>query len=56
MMGLMVSPLTGADGNVEFLAYLEAHAAQGSGPSVATAAAVAAAVSEAASRHGTGSD
>ncbi|MDQ1439842.1 MAG: rRNA (cytidine1920-2-O)/16S rRNA (cytidine1409-2-O)-methyltransferase, partial [Acidimicrobiaceae bacterium] len=26
MMGLMVSPLTGADGNVEFLAHLRAHA------------------------------
>jgi 23S rRNA (cytidine1920-2'-O)/16S rRNA (cytidine1409-2'-O)-methyltransferase len=26
MMGIMVSPLTGADGNVEFLAHLKAHA------------------------------
>jgi 23S rRNA (cytidine1920-2'-O)/16S rRNA (cytidine1409-2'-O)-methyltransferase len=26
MMGVMVSPLTGADGNVEFLAHLRAHA------------------------------
>lgn len=26
MMGAMVSPLTGADGNVEFLAHWQAHA------------------------------
>lgn len=35
MMGVMVSPLRGADGNVEFLAHLRAHAA---GPSVDEAA------------------
>lgn len=29
IMGLMVSPLTGAEGNVEFLAHLAAHAATG---------------------------
>ena len=33
MMGAMVSPLTGADGNVEFLAHLRAHVA-GPGPVV----------------------
>ena len=28
MLGLMVSPLTGAEGNVEFLAHARAHAAE----------------------------
>jgi 23S rRNA (cytidine1920-2'-O)/16S rRNA (cytidine1409-2'-O)-methyltransferase len=31
MMGVMVSPLRGADGNVEFLVHLRAHAAPGAG-------------------------
>lgn len=31
MMGLMVSPLRGADGNVEFLVHLRAHVAAGTG-------------------------
>ena len=31
MMGVMVSPLKGADGNVEFLVHLRAHTAGGSG-------------------------
>ena len=34
MMGAMVSPLTGADGNVEFLAHVVAHAGGGAGASV----------------------
>ena len=60
MMGLMVSPLTGADGNVEFLAHLEAHAdahaVEHTPPGFATAPAVAAAVSEASSRFGMDAD
>ncbi len=39
MMGIMVSPLTGADGNVEFLAHLRAHAA-GAGRAVDIASVV----------------
>jgi len=31
MMGVMVSPITGADGNVEFLAHLRAHASEAGG-------------------------
>jgi predicted rRNA methylase YqxC with S4 and FtsJ domains len=42
MMDLMVSPLLGADGNVEFLAHLIAHA-PGPGPEIDIDAAVAAA-------------
>ena len=34
MMGAMVSPLTGAAGNVEFLAHLEAHAGRAHTPAV----------------------
>lgn len=34
MMGAMVSPLTGAAGNVEFLAHLEAHAGRAPAPTV----------------------
>jgi 23S rRNA (cytidine1920-2'-O)/16S rRNA (cytidine1409-2'-O)-methyltransferase len=46
MMGVMVSPLRGADGNVEFLAHLRIGAAGGgaTGPTEAIGAAVAAAV------------
>jgi 23S rRNA (cytidine1920-2'-O)/16S rRNA (cytidine1409-2'-O)-methyltransferase len=41
MMGLMVSPLTGADGNVEFLAHLRAHSpSPGDGPHVDVAAVI----------------
>jgi 23S rRNA (cytidine1920-2'-O)/16S rRNA (cytidine1409-2'-O)-methyltransferase len=46
MMGVMVSPLTGADGNVEFLAHLRAHQPQEGEPEVA------AVVAEATSQHG----
>jgi hypothetical protein len=45
MMGLMVSPLRGADGNVEFLAHLRASPPPG--PGVDIVAAVDAVVSEA---------
>jgi 23S rRNA (cytidine1920-2'-O)/16S rRNA (cytidine1409-2'-O)-methyltransferase len=48
MMGVMVSPLTGADGNVEFLAHLRAHCSAGTRPDIA------AAVTEAASRYSVG--
>jgi 23S rRNA (cytidine1920-2'-O)/16S rRNA (cytidine1409-2'-O)-methyltransferase len=49
MMGLMVSPLTGADGNVEFLAHLRAHSsATGEGPRVD----VAGVITEALGHHG----
>ena len=48
MMDLMVSPLTGADGNVEFLAHLRAHCSAGTRPDIA------AAVTEAASRYSVG--
>ena len=34
MMGVMVSPLTGADGNVEFLAHLRARQPAPSGPPI----------------------
>jgi 23S rRNA (cytidine1920-2'-O)/16S rRNA (cytidine1409-2'-O)-methyltransferase len=52
MMGIMVSPLTGADGNVEFLAYLKAHtcSTETSRPSPDIAGVVAAA----AQLHGVG--
>lgn len=40
MMGAMVSPLTGAAGNVEFLAHLRAHAGRGHVPPVDLAALV----------------
>lgn len=40
MMGAMVSPLTGAAGNVEFLAHLRAHAGRGHAPPVDLAALV----------------
>ncbi|HEX3541622.1 MAG TPA: TlyA family RNA methyltransferase [Acidimicrobiales bacterium] len=58
MMGLMVSPLTGAEGNVEFLAYCRAHASREGdeqAPEAAPPSAeqlVAAAVGRAARRHG----
>jgi 23S rRNA (cytidine1920-2'-O)/16S rRNA (cytidine1409-2'-O)-methyltransferase len=56
MMGVMVSPVTGADGNVEFLAHLRAHtpdsAATGVG-SARIADVVTDAVAEAVRRHGT---
>jgi 23S rRNA (cytidine1920-2'-O)/16S rRNA (cytidine1409-2'-O)-methyltransferase len=45
MMGLMVSPLRGADGNVEFLAHL--HAGPSSQPAVGVEAAVAGVVAAA---------
>jgi 23S rRNA (cytidine1920-2'-O)/16S rRNA (cytidine1409-2'-O)-methyltransferase len=47
MMGIMVSPLTGASGNVEFLAHFRAHAA---GPGVIGPETIAAVVEEAAGR------
>jgi 23S rRNA (cytidine1920-2'-O)/16S rRNA (cytidine1409-2'-O)-methyltransferase len=47
MMGVMVSPLTGADGNVEFLAHARAHAG-----SPGRDIDIAHVVDEAASRHG----
>jgi hypothetical protein len=34
MMGVMVSPLRGADGNVEFLVHLRAHTAPATGASL----------------------
>lgn len=58
MMGLMVSPVTGAEGNVEFLAYCRAHAAtQGDDHAPGTAGyspeqLVAGVVARAARRHG----
>jgi 23S rRNA (cytidine1920-2'-O)/16S rRNA (cytidine1409-2'-O)-methyltransferase len=51
MMGAMVSPLTGADGNVEFLAHFRAHQPAGSGVPVDLAALAL----EAWHRHGQGS-
>ena len=48
MMGVMASPLTGADGNVEFLAHLVAGRTATSGPPIDFAAVAA----EAAARHG----
>ncbi|HUR23035.1 MAG TPA: TlyA family RNA methyltransferase [Acidimicrobiales bacterium] len=48
MMGAMVSPLTGAAGNVEFLAHLQAHAAGAHPPAVDLDALVAAAADSAA--------
>jgi 23S rRNA (cytidine1920-2'-O)/16S rRNA (cytidine1409-2'-O)-methyltransferase len=50
MMGIMVSPLTGADGNVEFLAHLRAHA--GNPDDARRAADVAQVVDEAVRRYG----
>jgi 23S rRNA (cytidine1920-2'-O)/16S rRNA (cytidine1409-2'-O)-methyltransferase len=47
MMGIMVSPLTGADGNVEFLAHLHAHT-----DDTGRAVDVAGVVDEAVGRHG----
>jgi 23S rRNA (cytidine1920-2'-O)/16S rRNA (cytidine1409-2'-O)-methyltransferase len=47
MMEIMVSPLTGADGNVEFLAHLQAHRHAGRPPVDLTAV-----VDEAVARHG----
>ncbi|MGH9126566.1 MAG: TlyA family RNA methyltransferase [Acidimicrobiales bacterium] len=56
MMGLMVSPVTGADGNVEFLAYFLAHSVDADSGAEAGGgrlpAAVARVVAEAAARHG----
>jgi len=53
MMGVMVSPLTGADGNVEFLAHLTAHT--DAGPSAALlGTAIAAVVGEARAAHSRG--
>ena len=49
MMGLMVSPLTGPRGNVEFLAHL---ATPGTGGGGAPAGAIETAVAEAAAREG----
>jgi 23S rRNA (cytidine1920-2'-O)/16S rRNA (cytidine1409-2'-O)-methyltransferase len=50
MMGIMVSPLTGADGNVEFFAHLRAHQPEaGSAPPDFPAVAL-----EASRRHGPG--
>jgi hypothetical protein len=48
MMGVMVSPVTGADGNVEFLAHLRAHGSAGTCPDIT------AAVIDAASRYSLG--
>ena len=48
MMDLMVSPLTGADGNVEFLAHLQAQCSAGTFPDIT------AVVSEAARLHSAG--
>jgi 23S rRNA (cytidine1920-2'-O)/16S rRNA (cytidine1409-2'-O)-methyltransferase len=50
MMGVMVSPVTGADGNVEFLAHLRAHTPDPE--PVTLEAAVGAVVAEAVARHG----
>jgi 23S rRNA (cytidine1920-2'-O)/16S rRNA (cytidine1409-2'-O)-methyltransferase len=50
MMGLMGSPLTGADGNVEFLAHFRAHQVTATDPTHESA--VADVVAEAANRHG----
>jgi 23S rRNA (cytidine1920-2'-O)/16S rRNA (cytidine1409-2'-O)-methyltransferase len=50
MMGAMVSPLTGADGNVEFLVHLEAGG--GGPPAVPPSVDLDAVVAEAAARHG----
>jgi 23S rRNA (cytidine1920-2'-O)/16S rRNA (cytidine1409-2'-O)-methyltransferase len=50
MMEVMVSPLTGADGNVEFLAHLQAHQPPAAGRSVDFPAIA----EEAARRHGRG--
>jgi 23S rRNA (cytidine1920-2'-O)/16S rRNA (cytidine1409-2'-O)-methyltransferase len=47
MMEIMVSPLTGADGNVEFLAHLQAHRHGGARPVDLSAV-----VDEAVARHG----
>jgi 23S rRNA (cytidine1920-2'-O)/16S rRNA (cytidine1409-2'-O)-methyltransferase len=49
MMGIMVSPVTGADGNVEFLAHLRAHTGDGGCP-----VDLAAVIDEAVRRHGPG--
>jgi 23S rRNA (cytidine1920-2'-O)/16S rRNA (cytidine1409-2'-O)-methyltransferase len=46
MIGVMVSPITGAEGNVEFLAYLKAHTPGGGRPDID------AVVAEAARLHG----
>jgi len=48
MMGVMVSPLTGADGNVEFLAHLQAHQPAGAGHPIDVVTLAA----EASARHG----
>ncbi|MDQ6613612.1 MAG: TlyA family RNA methyltransferase [Actinomycetota bacterium] len=50
MIGIMVSPLTGADGNVEFLVYCRARVQMAIEPDLDRA--VAAVVAEAAGRHG----
>ena len=52
MMGLMVSPLTGADGNVEFLVHLAAHTPMPSPAETEIAAAIATVVAEATAAHG----
>jgi hypothetical protein len=52
MMGAMVSPLTGADGNVEFLAHFRAHTSPDAASQDTAAAAVRAAVAEATDRRG----
>jgi len=53
IMGLMVSPLTGAEGNVEFLAHLVAHAEVGGASSIDIAAMVGPVVDEAVARAAT---
>lgn len=56
MIGLMVSPLTGADGNVEFLAHFVAHRAPDADGSAKMVAAVAAVVADAVGRPGMGAE
>jgi 23S rRNA (cytidine1920-2'-O)/16S rRNA (cytidine1409-2'-O)-methyltransferase len=54
VMGLMVSPVTGAEGNVEFVGHFQPHALSGADAAGAATAreAVAAVVAEATQRHG----
>lgn len=52
MMGVMVSPLTGAGGNVEFLAHLRAHTPASGAPAPGLGAAVDAVVEAALGRKG----
>jgi len=55
MMGVMVSPLTGADGNVEFLAHWRTEPAGADGPAASVGDAIAGAVAEASRAFGSGS-